>query len=72
MTKKRPARTDLFHQHCESMRKMQRAALDQIERVVMGASSLPAAQSEVRLILDAMHRAHMDAETRFRKKIASH
>jgi hypothetical protein len=53
------------------MRKLQRAALDQIEHVVMGAATLPAAQTEVRLILDALHRAHMDAETLFRKKIAT-
>lgn len=69
MPKKRPTRAELFHQHCESMRKLQRGAIDQLERVVMDASTLPAAQAEVRLILDALHRAHMDAETVFRKRL---
>jgi hypothetical protein len=68
---KKAAHTELSLQHAEKMRKLQRHALDQIEHAVMGATTLPAAKTEVRLILDALHRAHMEAETVFRKKKAA-
>lgn len=67
---KATTRAALTLQHCESMRKLQRATIKQLERAIMGATTLPAAQAEVRIICDALHRAHMDAETLFRKRLA--